>query len=141
MHPPPSASRDQSRNARDSESFLFEEGADAGDLVALQFDGALVGGAAAAAGVSELASQLVDEGHGNGRGKIVDDNDCFAAAMGGFASQYHTAQARLARRLFEWNWHLRPRRESVNPQVCEWIVQFRRRVLGQRYFSFFSHRR
>ena len=130
IRPTGSAFRDQSRNARDPESFFFEEGADAGDLIALQFDGALAGGAAAAAGVPQLAGQILDQGHGNGWRKIVDHNHRFAAAMGGFASQYHTAPPRLAGRLFGWNGRFRPRRQAVNPQVCKRIVQFRLRLLG-----------
>ena len=125
------AAQNGSCNSSHFKSFFFEQGADAGNLIALKFDGALAGGAAAAAGIAELAGQLLDHGHGNGRRKIVDDNHRLPAAMRCLASQHHAPQPGLAGRRPGWRRRLRTRRQSVQPQAGERIVQHRLRVLGQ----------
>ncbi len=78
-------------HAGDLESLVFEEGADFGGLVALKFDGAPADGAAAAAGVAQTAAEFFDGSEADVRGKIVNHDDDFAAAMGGFAAQDHAA--------------------------------------------------
>src|SRR4051794_22195144 len=79
-------------------SFLLQQGADAAWLVALNFDGPVLGGAAATTGGFELARQGFDIASADMRRKIVDDNDGLAAAMRLLPAQHHPAQlGRLVR--------------------------------------------
>ena len=122
-----------SGNASHFEPFFLEQGSDSGGLIALKLNAALACGATAAAGLAELAGQLLNHGHGNGRREVVDDNHCLPAAMRLFAPQYHPPQSRLAGRRPDLRRRLPARRQTVHAQAGEWMVPFRLMVLGQGY--------
>src|SRR5882724_8467525 len=85
---------DRSSDPRNSKPFSLEQRADATGLVALDFYGALLRGAAAAARRLEPARQALNVSAANVRRKIADHNHSFAAAMGFLAPQYHAAKLR-----------------------------------------------
>jgi len=109
-------------------SLLFEEGSDFGGLVALKFDAALTDGAAAAAGVAEFSAQLLDGGEADVRREVVNDDDYFASAMSGFASQHHAAGFWFAGgwRAGGGGGRVGAGRQAVVLQAGERIVQLRR---------------
>jgi hypothetical protein len=99
--------------AGDLEALGFEDGADAGGLVALDFDDAVADGAAAGAGGLELRRQRFDVAQSDVRREFVDDNDGLAAAMRGRIS--------MAWELLT-AWPAQPRElEPIDPAAGRWI--------------------
>jgi hypothetical protein len=70
--------------------------------------------------------------------EVVNNNDHFAAAMGGFAAQHHAARFWFARGR-RGGGRGRPGRQAGDLQAGERIIQLRRAAGGELGFILFGH--